>query len=701
MTKYDFQAEIKKLLNILSKSLYKHKEIFLRELISNAVDALKKIKFILLTNRDIEDPDEELRIEIYFNPDKKTFLVRDYGVGMTKKELINDLGTIASSGTEKFINKLKEMQEKEEEKVDLDIIGQFGIGFYSVFMVADNVKVRTKSYVKEEDAYEWESDGTGKFDVKKITKEKRGTDVILYLNEEETEYLNDFRIERIIKKYSNFVPFPIYVYELEEGETPERGKIKKEEEPEGEKEEDKEEEKGEGEEEKEPVNKTRPLWKKKKDDVTEEEYEDFYHFISKKYDDYLHVINYQVSGRIRFRSILYIPGSASEDMLQPETRYGLSLYSKNVMIMEKCEELIPKWMRFVKGVLESDDIPLNISRETIQANRLIMKMSNLVVKKFIRELNRLAEEETDKYMEIWDKFGHFIKEGIITDTARKDKLKDLLRVKTSKTEEGELIGLREYVERMKEDQEEIFYLIGEDLDTLKMSPHLGYYEKNDLEVILFDESVDNFLMMNMNDYKLEVGEGEEKETEYLQFSPIDVAETEEEGEEEEGKEQEEEEKRKELPDKVSDFLDYVEDILEDKIVKAGTSKRLYGNPCRLANPAGGPTSSQQRAMRYWTQAQTGQKFSIPRKILEFNPKHPMVKKLIDLYARDEDNKIIKPVVIQLFENCLLSEGDLPNPSSMVPRINELIEFLVTGKNETDKTAMSQSDTDAGEKENSD
>lgn len=688
---YEFQAEIKKLLNILSKSLYKHKEIFIRELISNSVDALKKIKYILLTNRDIEDPDEELRIEIYFNPEKKTLLMRDYGVGMAKKELINDLGTIAGSGTEKFINKLKEMRDKKEDRVDLDIIGQFGIGFYSVFMVADDVKVRTKSYMKEEEAYEWESDGTGKFKITPTTKEKRGTDVILYLNDEESEFLNEYRIERIIKKYSNFVPFPIYIYELEKGETPEKGKIKVEEKPEVEEGEEKEgeEEKEEKEEElkKEPVNETKPLWKKNKEDVTDEEYEDFYHFISKKYDKYSHVINYQVSGRVRFRSILYIPGSASEDMLQPETEYGLSLYSKNVMIMENCKELVPKWMRFVKGVLESEEIPLNISRETIQANRLIMKMSDLVVKKLIRELKRLAEHDTEKYMDIWDNFGHFIKEGIISDVARKDKLKDLLKFKTSKTDAEELIGLKEYVERMKEEQEKIYYLVGEDLETMKMSPHLGYYEKNDLEVILFDESVDNFLMMNMNDYKIEEGEGEEKETIYLQFSPIDVTEE----EEKEEKEEESEEEKEDIPDEVKDFLEYVEEILDDKIIKATTSDKLFGNPCRLANPAGGPTSSQQRAMRYWTQAQTGQKFSIPKKIFEFNPDHQTVKKLIDVYKENKENKLIRPVITQLFENCLLSEGDLPNPSSMVPRINQLIQMLVTGDSDIEEDSNTQNE----------
>ncbi len=676
---YEFQAEIRKLLDILSKSLYKHKEIFLRELISNAVDALKKIKFILLTNRDIEDPDEDLRIELYFNPKEKTLTIRDYGVGMGKNELINDLGTIAGSGTEKFIKKLKEMKDKEDKTIDLDIIGQFGIGFYSVFMVAKNVKVRTKSYLKEEDAYEWESKGTGKFNIKTIEKKKRGTDVIVYLQEEEEEFLNEFRLGNIIRKYSNFVPFPIYIYELEEGIIPEEGKIKVEEEE--------EEEEGEEEKKKEPANKVEPLWKKKKDEITEEEYKEFYHYISNRYDDYLHVINYQVGGRIRFRSLLYIPESPSQDILQPETDYGLALYSKNVMIMENCKELIPQWMRFVKGVLESEDIPLNISRETIQSNRLMMKMSGLIVKKLIRELKDLAKNDKEKYLKFWNEFAHFIKEGIITDVARKDKLKDLLRVKSSKTDKDELIGLQDYVDRMKDDQEKIFYLVGEDLEIMKSSPHLGYYNENDLEVILLDEPIDNFLMMNMNDYKVEMeeGEGEEKEMNYIKFSPIDVAEPEEEEKEKEEEEKEKKEKEEKVSQEVKSFLEYVESILEEKIINAKTSDKLYGSPCRLANPAGGPTSSQQRAMRYWTQNISGEKFTIPKKILEFNPKHPIVENLIRIYNEDKDNEIVKPIVTQLFENCLLSEGDLPNPSSMVPRINQLIEMLIARKSDQEKS----------------
>jgi len=669
---YEFQAEIRKLLDILSKSLYKHKEIFLRELISNAVDALKKIDFILLTNRDIEDPDEEKRIEIYFNPEENTLTLRDYGVGMAKEELINDLGTIAGSGTEKFLNKLQEMRDEEGE-IDLDIIGQFGIGFYSVFMVAKEVKVRTKSYSKDEDAYEWTSDGTGQFTIQKIEKKKRGTDVILYLNEEDKDFLNEYRIENIIKKYSNFVPFPIYIFELEEGETPETGKIKVEEE------EEEEEEEGEEEKKLEPVNETQPLWKKDKNEISDDEYKEFYHYISNRYDDYLRVINYQISGQVRFRSILYIPESATNDMLQPEEDYGLSLYSKNVMIMKYCKELIPQWMRFVKGVLESDEIPLNISRETIQSNRKLMKMSSLIVKKVIRELKDMAEDETETFLKFWDDFGRFIKEGVISDVARKDKLKDLIRVRTTKTEGDELIGLKDYVERMNEDQEDIYYLVGEDLETMKASPHLGYYEQNDIEVILFHEPIDNFLMMNMEDYKIETGEGEEEEMEFIQFSPVDVSEEEmEEGEEDEEKEEKEE---KELPEDLENFLEYVESLLGDKIIEAKTSERLYGSPCRLANPASGPSSSQQRAMRYYTQTISGQNFNIPKRIFEFNPDHPVVEQLVKIHNQNPEDPKIDPVITQLFENCLLSEGDLPNPAAMVPRINRLIELLIAENSE--------------------
>lgn len=694
---YEFQAEIKKLLNILSKSLYQHKEVFLRELISNAVDALKKISFILLTNRDIVDPNIELKIEVWVDSDEKQLIVKDTGIGMVKSNLISELGTIAGSGTEKFAQQLEELKKEGKEQVDLEIIGQFGVGFYSVFMVADKVNVQTKSYLKNEPAYNWESDGSGNFSIQETNRADRGTDVVLQMNEEGTEFLNRYAIEAIVKKYSNFVSFPIYVRDLkqerDDAKRAEEQKAKKEAEKKKEKtkeeekttdgkvivdvEDDELEESAEKEEDTKPkpVNITVPLWKKAKQEINDEDYKSFYQFISKRYDDYLDVINYRVDGQVQFNSILFIPKTPSQTLFQPEMEYGLTLYSNNVMIMEHCEELIPQWMRFLKGVVESDEIPLNVARETIQTNRKILKMKDLLVKRFLRELKGNAEHHPDKYKEFWNEFGDFIKEGLIQDQVRQKRLKELLRFKTSKTEGDQIIGFKEYIERIKEDQEVIFYLVGENIDRMKQSPHLGYYTEKDIEVILFDTALDNFLVMNLQDYSITEGEGDKEEYKFFKLNPIDVSEkevTDKNGEDEK-------KEKKTLPKDTEDFLKHVKEIIGDKIIDAKISNILYNYPCRLATPADGPSSSMQRAMRYWTHVKGKDSFEIPRKILEFNSKHPLIQELVKLNAKDPDNNKIELVIQQLFENSLLAEGDLPEPAAMVPRINQILEILITGK----------------------
>ncbi|MHA1886556.1 MAG: molecular chaperone HtpG [Promethearchaeota archaeon] len=723
---HEFKAEIKKLLDILSKSLYQHKEIFLRELVSNSSDALKKMHFIGLSEKDIEDPDLPQEIEIILDQEANKLIVRDTGIGMTKDEMIQNLGTIAGSGSQKFLEQLEQSKQESQEKkeIDLDIIGQFGIGFYSVFMVAKKVEVLSKSYKKGEPAYMWVSDGSGKFEIDPAEKSHRGTDVILYLNEDNSEYLQSYRIESIIKKYSNFVPFPIYVSEIKKPE--EKVEVDLEEESETEvdsadsadsesspesasesgsesaSESATEEEK---EPERTPVNQINPIWKRGKSEITDDDYLNFYHYISKRYDNYLKVINYKVDGRVQFRAILFIPESKSQDLLRPEVEYGLALYSKNVMIMEKSKEIVPQWMRFVYGIVESDDIPLNISRETIQTDRLIMKIEGLIVKRFFKEMMELAQDDSEKYKTFWKEFGPFVKEGIVTDFARKEKLLELLRFRTNKTGEDEYISLKEYVDRMQEGQDEIYYLIGENLDSMRLSPHLGYYEQKDYEVIFFDQPIDNFLMMNVHDYTVEL-EGEESgETEESEkkdeakegeedkkvkektypFKPIDVTEDKKKGE------AKDDESEKTSDDEESDagspemkvFLDHVKALLGDKIIDARVSDRLYKNACRLANPSTGMTSSMQRAMRYWTQTSLDKSFQIPRKIFEFNPDHEMVSKLVNLYQENPDNEMIDPVIEQMFENCLLAEGDLPEPANMVPRLNQILELMVTGKKITD------------------
>ncbi|MHA1585068.1 MAG: molecular chaperone HtpG, partial [Promethearchaeota archaeon] len=631
---YEFKAEIKKLLGILSKSLYKNREIFLRELISNSSDALKKIQFIALQEHELKESERVFEIEIELNEIDRTLTVKDSGIGMTKEDLINNLGTIAGSGSEKFLNQLKESEDKKKE-IDLDIIGQFGVGFYSVFMVADKVRVRTKSYLKDQPAFEWISEGTGDFTINPIEKEDRGTEITLYLKDDEEEFLQSHSIENIIKKYSNFVPFPIYINEIKkeepvsdkkepqvvdiEDETDQEGKEEVEEptdaeivEKEGEKQEEIESKDEEDEEEKEEppaeperksVNEIIPLWKRTISEITDEQYQEFYQFIARRYDKYNHVINYKVDGRVQFHSIMYIPETKSQDLLRPEVEYGLDLYSKNIMIIQNCKDVIPQWMRFVKGVVDSEDIPLNISRETIQTNRVIMMIQDLVVKKILNELSSIAENDKEKYIKIWHEFGIFLKEGIVTDQPRQEKLMKLLRIKTSKTDKDETIGLEDYIKRMKEDQSDIFYLAGENYDTMRFSPHLDYYNEQDIEVVLFDEPIDNFLMMNVRNYNTKIGEGEDAKDKAFQFKAIDEAESDKSKDKEENKDDDSDKDKEteEQPEseEIQNFLKYVKDILGDKIVDAKISHRLVKNACRLANPSGGMTSSMQRAMRYW------------------------------------------------------------------------------------------------------
>ncbi len=669
--KYEFKAEIKKLLQIISKSLYQHKEIFLRELISNASDALQKMHYIALSNKDIENPDLPLEINLTINPQEKTITVSDSGLGMTKQELIDNLGTIASSGTEKFLQTIKDSQEKKE-KVDLDVIGMFGVGFYSAFMVAEKIKVVSKSYIKGEITHQWESEGTGEFTVVPADRPNRGTDVIIYIKSDESEYLSQYRVEGIVKKYSNFISYPIYVTELKKEEKP-TDKAK-------EKEETKKEEKPP---ERKPINELTPIWKKKANEIKEEEYKNFYHFISSHYDNYSYVVNYSVDGQVIFNSIFFIPEEQSKDLMHPDVDYGLTLYNKKVMI-GSFKELIPQWMRFIKGVVDSEDIPLNISRDTIQNNRVIMKINDLIAKKLITELTTLAEKDLPKFKQIWNEFGIFLKEGIVTDRSHQDKLMKLLYFHSSKTKNEELRSFDDYVKDMKKDQKDIYYLIGENLSTLKISPHLGYYNKNDLEVVFFTDPLDNFLMMNIHEYKVTIGEGDKAEVKTYPFKPIDVTEESKKpttAEKEKEKKEETEKAKEEIPADTKKFLEFVKIVLGEKIIDATVSKRLYDNAYRLANPADGMTSSMQRVMRYWTHTKGDKEFQIPKKILEFNPDHPMVQELIKLYNKDPNNGKLKPVVRQMFENCLVIEGDLPDPSTMIPRVNQILEMLLTGRDD--------------------
>ncbi|MFX1513566.1 MAG: molecular chaperone HtpG [Promethearchaeota archaeon] len=612
---FTFQAEIQELLSILANSLYIHKEVFLRELISNAHDALNRIRFELLTNRNVLDPDSELVIKINFDEDKKTLTVSDTGIGMNENELIANIGTIASSGSRQFLN-----SARKNGKVDLELIGTFGVGFYSVFMVASEVKIRSRSFQLDTEGVEWVSEGkSGEYTISSYDKSTRGTEIILTLQEDANEFLNEYRIKNIVKKYSDFVPFPI--------------KLKDE-----------------------IINQQIPLWRKSKKEVTEEDFKKFYNQILFQYDEPLYKIHYSAEGAVQFRSLLFIPEKQSPSLFHPETDWGLKLYSHSVLIQDHSKDVLPQYFRFVKGVIESSDLPLNISRETVQSTRVLATIKKNITGKILRELDKIASKDKEKYEKFYREYGIFVKEGIATDVENKKTLTKLLRFYSTKTEEEELTSLESYVSRMKENQDKIYYLIADGIEIARNSPHLDYYHANDLEVLLFVDPIDSYLPMHLTDFADN------------QFVAIDQIIEEEKDKEEK---REEVEEIKEKPSKLPNLMERTKQILKDKIIDVKTSSHLIESPCRLVGPADGIASSMERIFRYMDEDR-----EIPKKILEYNENHSIIKNLEELISKDATNKVIDLIIEQLFENALLQEGFLPKPGKMIPRIQNILELAV-------------------------
>lgn len=612
---FEFQAEIQKLLDILINRLYKNREIFLRELISNAADALHRARIAQLENSEgIIDTDLEPAIQISFDEEESTITVSDNGYGMSYDEVITNLGTIAQSGTMEFLNTLNNSSEVG------NLIGQFGVGFYSSFIVSSEVVVRSRSLKKDNQGVEWRSSGSGNFTVSYFEKEKRGTDIILHLKEDAKEFANKYKLETIIKKYSDFVGFPIRI----------------------------------GDEEK-PINRQTPIWHQSADEVTDEEYNEYYRQVSMDFTEPFHRIPLNVDAPIQFRALLFLPNQRNRMMGTSMSQdYGLQLYSKKILVQEKAKDLLPEYLRFVFGVVDSEDLPLNISREVIQVDRSIRRISKVITGKILDELNKLIEEEKEdesKYVEWWNHFGSFIKEGITQDEKRRKKLLKLLRFPTSKSED-KLISLEKYIEQMPEDQEEIYYLLGENLQALKRSPHLEYYEKLNQEVILFAEPIDSFVMMHVSDYKDK------------HFKPIDQAEDDAvpPSDKEEGKDEKEDKE-----DKEKDvLLTKMSEILGDKIVDVRYTELLTDSPCRLINPAGMGAFS--RVLKYMDEDHLPQK-----KILEVNKEHPLINQLNEILEKEPDSPLFNLSIVQLFESQQLAEGILQNPTDMIQRINTFMK----------------------------
>ncbi|MFX0182428.1 MAG: molecular chaperone HtpG [Candidatus Hodarchaeota archaeon] len=607
---YQFQAEIQKVLDILINRLYKNREIFLRELVSNAADALHRIRITLLeTKKGVLDSSVELGIRIYYDEDENTITVSDNGIGMTRDEIITNLGTIAQSGTLEFLDKAKD--------VDItNLIGQFGVGFYSSFIVSSEVIVQSRSFKTAAKGVEWRSTGNGEFTVKYIDKSTRGTDVILHLKDESKEFVNKFKLESIVKKYSDFVGFPIRIGEEDE-----------------------------------VINRLTPIWHQADEEVKDEEYTEYYRQVSLDWTEPFHRIQMSIDAPIQFRALIFLPKQRNRMMMTPLYQdYGLRLYSKKILVQEKAKDLLPEYLRFVFGVVDSEDLPLNVSREVIQVDLTIRRVSKVITGKIIDELEKIADEDEEKYLEWWDQFGVFIKEGITQDEKRRKRLLKILRVITSKSEE-KLVTLNDYVERMSEEQENIFYLLGENLQTLKHSPHLEPYKKLDQEVILFNEPIDSFIMMHVTQFKDK------------SFKAIDQAEPEAPETEEDEKE---EEKVKEEEKEKDPFLTKLADILGDRIIDIRYTSLLTDSPCRLVNPSG--TGAFTRVLKYMDDNYVPQK-----KILEINEDHPLIKQLKNRFDEDSDSSLISLCAFQLLESQELAEGILKDPTDMVSRVTEFMQ----------------------------
>ncbi|MHA1994461.1 MAG: molecular chaperone HtpG [Candidatus Hodarchaeales archaeon] len=610
---YDFQAEIQKVLDILINRLYKNREIFLRELISNAADALHRFRIVQLEQKEgILDPDQELAIQVSFDEDGNTLTITDSGVGMTYEEAVQNLGTIAQSGTLEFLEELDDTSDVA------NLIGQFGVGFYSAFIVATDVTVRSRSFTTESKGIEWRSEGTGKFTVTHYDKPTRGTDIILTMKDDAKEFLNKYKLETIIKKYSDFVGFPIRI----------------------------------GDEEK-PVNRQTPIWHQPEDEVKDEEYNEFYRQVSMDFTEPFHRIRMNVDAPIQFKALLFIPSRRDRSMTSVQFQdYGLKLYSKKILIQEKAKDLLPEYLRFVFGVVDSEDLPLNVSREVIQVDRNIQRISKSITKKIIEELGKFTEEDEEKYLEWYEQFSVFLKEGIANDQKRREKLLELIRVKTSKSEDKP-ITLTRYVEGMPDEQEELLYLLGENLQSLKQSPHLEHYKKLDQEIILFDEPIDTFLMMHVTTFN-------EKP-----FKAIDQAEPEPPTESEDEKDEEED---KEEEKEKDPFLVDIKEILGNRVIDVRFTDVLTDSPCRLL---GQGAAAYSRMMRYMTEDYIPQ-----AKIMELNTTHPIVVGLKKLFENDPESSLLRECCFQLLESQELAEGNLKDVNAMIARTTDFMKQLL-------------------------
>ncbi|WP_137166459.1 molecular chaperone HtpG [Salinimonas lutimaris] len=626
---HGFQTEVKQLLSLMIHSLYSNKEIFLRELVSNAADAADKLRFRALENDSLYEGDSELNVRISVDKEAKTVTVADNGIGMNRDEVIANLGTIAKSGTKDFFSKLSGDSAKDSQ-----LIGQFGVGFYSAFIVADKVTVRTRAAgAAKDDAVEWISDGEGEFTIAQITKPTRGTEIVLHLREDENEYLDDWRLRSIVSKYSDHISIPVEMYkeEVPERDGPDGEKIPAE--------------PGHWE----VVNRATALWTRDKSEISEEEYTEFYKHISHDFADPLSWAHNKVEGKTEYTSLLYIPAKAPFDMWNRDQSHGLKLYVQRVFIMDDAEQFMPTYLRFVKGLVDSNDLPLNVSREILQDNKITQALRQGCTKRVLGMLEKMAKNDDEKYQSFWNEFGNVLKEGPAEDFSNREKIAGLLRFSSTHAEsDAQTTSLAGYMERMKEGQEKIYYVTADSYQAAKNSPHLEIFRKKGIEVLLMGERIDEWLMSHLTEF-------DGKQFQSISKGDLDLGDLD---DEESKKAQEEAEKEVEgLPERIKTALG-------EKVVDVKFTHRLTDSPAVIVADENGMTTQMMKLMQA-----AGQPVPDVKYHFELNPEHSLVKMLADV----QDESLFNQWSNVLFDQAALSEqGSLKDPSAFVKNLNELL-----------------------------
>ncbi len=624
---HTFQAETQQLLNILIHSLYTEKEIFLRELISNASDALNRLQFEMLTNDNVQDAGADLEIHIELDEDANTLKISDTGIGMNRDEIIAGLGTIAKSGAKAF---LEAMKDKPDDGGISDIIGQFGVGFYSAFMVAEQVDVVSRSYRPEDEAVRWSATGGTNYTLETASKDVRGTEITVRLKDDENEFTRGFRIKDIIRRHSDYVAFPIFV-----------------------------------DDEDEPTNKQQAIWRRNPSEVEDEEYDSFYKMLTMDFGGASHHIHMRADVPMQFYALLFVPGSAQPNMFSPRKEPGLKLYARKVLIEEFNRDLLPEYLGFVQGVVDSEDLPLSVTRESIQATRVMASLKKTVTRRVLSELKRMAKNDRDTYLKIFGEFGGYLKQGLVIDSEDRSDLEPLMFFQTTHDDDpSAFYSLDEYVERMAENQDDIYYVVADDYRSGSRSPHLDIFRQRGIEVLYFTHPVDAMLPMGMVDFK-----GHKLVS--VDSAALDL--------EDVGEAAAEQETAQESlgEDAFSTLQARVKAVLGERVSDVRESKTLVDSPARLV-------SEDDSANRYMFRINRmlDQDYELPVRALELNRRHALMHNLGELIADGDDADLIDAVVEQVFETALLQDGLHPDPSSMADRLTLLMQ-AATGSSSAD------------------